>query len=368
MTQPDDDGASPRRAADELDPIDGIDEVTGPAIGAPGDATTDQTPLPMRLAPLTTPAGTSAAPAVRPNYPTGHRLGRYTLDDVIGIGAFSTVYRATDTALSLPVVVKVLSPMASTAAVERFRNEILFSRRIHHPGFCRIFELHEEETFDGPLRYLTMELVQGRTLGDLMNEGPMSAGRAVNLARGLCDVVSAAHEQGIVHGDLKPGNIMVRTQPARRGMLGDRRLEARDELVVLDFGAASAKDIVDTGVRVGSVRYMAPELFQRERPSPQSDVWAIGVILYGCLTGGYPFDGKTERDVAEATRRPVQPPSAQRPGLGDAVDDVVMGSLAADRSVRFADCRALAAALDDTLDRLRERPSLLRRLLAVIGR
>jgi serine/threonine-protein kinase len=346
----------------------GSEETTGPRVGAPGDAITDATPLASLVKPpLTTPPGGTAAPT-RPNHPAGHRLGRYSLDAVVGTGASSTVYRATDTALSLPVVVKVLSPTASPTAVERFRNEILFSRRIHHPGFCRIFELHEEDTFDGPLRYLTMELVEGRTLGDVMNEGPMTPARALNLARGLCDVVAAAHEQGVVHGDLKPGNIMVRAQPPRRQLLVDRRAEPRDELVVLDFGAASAKDINDTGVRVGSVRYMAPELFQQERPSPQSDVWAIGVILYGCLAGGYPFDGKSELDVAEATRRRPPPPSTLRPGLPDTVDDVVMGALNRDRSARFADCRAFATALDETIDALREPPSLWGRLTALFRR
>src|SRR5690606_15760654 len=150
----------------------------------------------------------------------GSRLDRYRLEHVVGQGAFSTVYRAFDTALSLPVVIKVLHADASEAAVTRFRNEIFFSRRVHHPGFCRIFELHEEDGADGPLRYLTMEHVEGRTLGDVMNEGPMSSTRALSIARALCDVVAAAHDQGVVHGDLKPGNIMVRREIPRSS---DRR-------------------------------------------------------------------------------------------------------------------------------------------------
>lgn len=308
---------------------------------------------------------TTPSRGLRPSLALGHLVGRYRVDGAVGQGSWSTVYRATDTSLNLPVVLKVLSPQASQAVVERFKNEILFSRRVSHPGFCRIYELYEEQTFEGPLRYLTMELVEGKTLGDLMNEGPMEPARALAVARGLCDVVAAAHDQGVIHGDLKPGNVMVRATSRRRL---ERRAEARDELVVLDFGAATARDLNVGAGRVGSLRYMAPELFEHDAPSPQSDVWAIGVILYGCLTGGYPFDGKSELDVAEATRRPPPPPSSRRAGLPSDIDAVVMSALERDKARRVADCRVFAAALDETLADLRPSRSLWRRLVGFFGR
>ena len=343
----------------------GEDVVEGDATGdaaTTAEMATGRAPVVAKA--TTTPPGGALARVI---YPEGHLLGRYRLHAVVGHGAWSTAYRATDTALSLPVVVKVLSPEASADTVERFRNEILFSRRVHHPGFCRIYELHEDETFDGPLRYLTMELVQGRTLGDLMNEGPMDIRRAVSIARSLCDVAAAAHAQGVIHGDLKHGNIMVRAGAERRAdRRSERRQEARDELVVLDFGAAFAKDVSGSAVRVGSVRYMAPELFEQEPPSPQSDVWAIGVILYGCLTGGYPFDGGSEKDVAEATRRPPIATSQHRRELSADVDTVVMRALERHKAERFVDCRAFATALDDVLELLHPRGSLFRRLWTAI--
>ena len=136
----------------------------------------------------------------------GSMLDRFRLDEVLGHGVFSTVFKAFDTTLDLPVVVKVLGKNASVDAIERFRREIVFSRRLAHPGFSRIFEFHEvqagevpsEDAADGArLRYLTMEFIEGRTLGDLMNEGPMPERRALTIARDLCDIVAVAHEQGV---------------------------------------------------------------------------------------------------------------------------------------------------------------------------
>lgn len=374
------------RSADETD--DGEDTAAGPVAPTAGTITGDIPVVHVDAAgraettqPLPRPPNTPAPPrtdvvvevrapqtqnrGVRADVQPGRRLGRYRLDAVIGTGASSTVFRAHDLSLDLPVVVKVLADDASDAAVDRFRKEILFSRRVANPGFSRIFELHEDETFDGPLRYLTMELVDGRTLGDLMNDGPMPPLRALTIARDLCAIVTAAHDQGVVHGDLKPSNVMLRAGPRRN--VTDRWQEPKDDLVILDFGAATAKDVKDPGVRVGSVRYMAPELFELDaaahRPSPQTDVWAIGVIAYACLTGRYPFDGGSDRDVADASRRTdAAPPSKHRDGLSDAVDDAVLKALARDRAARHVDCRAFKAALNEAIKSVKTKPGLFARL------
>ena len=135
---------------------------------------------------------------------------------------------------------------------------------------------------------------------------------------------------------------------------------------MLDFGAAVAADVEDSGVRVGSVRYMAPELFERERASAQSDVWAIGVIAYACLTGCFPFNGDSDRAVAEATRRRPPPPSSVVSGVGvawdPAVDEVVLRALTRDRSQRFSDCLAFGRALDLAEEMVLPRSSFLERL------
>ncbi len=357
--------AQPETEPPTLPPVTGSGAettTTGPALATSGE---DSSSSPNTTnATTATATATNAAPRARSDIGAGKRLGRYRLDAIVGHGAFSTVWKAHDTSLDLPVVVKVLADDASEAAVERFRREILFSRRVAHPGFSRIFELHEEETFDGPLRYLTLELVEGRTLGDLMNEGPMAPQRALTIARDLCEIADAAHQQGVVHGDLKPSNIMLRA--AARRTVTDRWTEPKDELVVLDFGAATAKDVRDTGVRVGSVRYMAPELFEMsvtQLPSPQTDVWAIGVVAYGCLVGRYPFDGPTDRDVAEAARRnEPKKPSEQRKNIPANVDDAVLRALKRDRSERYPDCRAFRRALDEALRDLKAKPSFIARL------
>lgn len=345
-----------------LPPVTDTSTTTGPSLVTSGEDSSASNPT-------TTASSQTTEPRARADIAPGQRLGRYRLDAVIGHGAFSTVWKAHDTSLDLPVVVKVLADDASEAAVERFRREIVFSRRVSHPGFSRIFELHEEETFDGPLRYLTLELVEGRTLGDLMNEGPMAPQRALTIARDLCEIVSAAHDQGVVHGDLKPSNIMLRAAGKRN--VTDRWTEPKDNLVILDFGAATAKDVRDTGVRVGSVRYMAPELFemsQTQLPSPQTDVWAIGVVAYGCLVGRYPFDGATDRDVAEAARRnEPKKPSEQRKGIPAVVDDAVLRALRRDRAERYPDCRSFRRALDEALRDLKAKPGLWSRIRRLFG-
>jgi serine/threonine-protein kinase len=198
-----------------------------------------------------------------------------------------------------------------------------------------------------------------------MNEGPMPPARALTIARDLCAIVAAAHDQGVVHGDLKPGNVMLRA--AQRRNVTDRWQEPKDDLVILDFGAATAIDIKGPDVRVGSVRYMAPELFEADtdahRPTAQTDVWALGVIAYGCLTGRYPFDGSSDREVAEAARRSTPtPPSHHRPELDAVVDDTVLKALARDRPARYPDCRAFKLALNQALGE-QVRPGLWQRLL-----
>jgi serine/threonine-protein kinase len=294
--------------------------------------------------PSTTPGRTLPRPETRAAVQPGRVLAGCRLEAVVGQGAFSTVFAARDVGTDAPLVVKVLAAEAPPPVVERFRREVVFARRLSHPGFGRIHALVEEATDDGPVLALTMERIDGRTLGDVMNEGPMAPARAVAVGRALAAVVAVAHAAGVVHGDLKPGNVLLRRTPRVVGP--DHPDRSVPDVVVIDFGAATAVDVPACAERFGSVHYLAPELFTDERPTPAVDVWSIGVILYGCLTGRFPFDGPDERAIAEAARagRPP-PPSSLRLGVPRVVDDVVQRALTPSRRVRPADAAALADLL-----------------------
>jgi serine/threonine protein kinase len=277
---------------------------------------------------------TNASP---PSLAPGARLGRYRIERVLGEGSFSTVYLAHDTTLDLDVGIKVLHPDVNEGVVARFRREIVFSRRIAHPGICRVFDLHE----DGALKYLTMEHIEGTTLASAMNHGVMPVRRALHIARGLADAASAAHDVGVVHCDLKPGNVMLR---AREPLSG-----THDAVVVLDFGAATVGvDPSRRGNAVGSPHYLAPEVWKGEAPTAQSDLYAIGVILYGCLTGQLPYGAHDVVELVLQIRHstPVAPSALQR-DIPPEVDDVVARAMAVEPAQRFADARALMGALDD---------------------
>jgi eukaryotic-like serine/threonine-protein kinase len=226
----------------------------------------------------------------------GTQLGTYEILFPVGAGGMGEVYRARDLRLGREVAVKVLpSEVASSPErLARLEREARTVAGLNHPN---IVVLHSIEEEDG-IRFLTMELVEGQNLTDLISPGGLSLQRILELSIPLSDALAAAHERGVVHRDLKPGNIMV----------------TRDGRVkVLDFGLAKlvgtgsdAKTVIalsTAGERVGTVPYMAPEQIRGEDVDARVDLFAFGIILYELATGRRPFGGETAGDIIPAILR-----------------------------------------------------------------
>ncbi|OGQ25405.1 MAG: hypothetical protein A2138_26465 [Deltaproteobacteria bacterium RBG_16_71_12] len=264
----------------------------------------------------------------------GDRLGRFRLDREIGQGSHGVVFVATDTALDTQVAVKILHPWLTqdTAVRDRFKRELLLARRIAHPGVCRLFDLHEE----GEAFFITMEFVEGQTLLSILkNEGRLQPLRAVRILRGVCQALAAAHQAGVIHRDLKPANIIVR---------------AGESPMILDFGTATAGDVsrvTRPGTAVGSMRFIAPEVFTGVSPSIGTDVYSLGVVSYVVLAGKLPYNAAAGAiEMLEMIR--TQPPArldTVQPDVPKALADVVGKAMEKAPEARFKNAKELDDAL-----------------------
>ena len=283
-------------------------------------------------------AALAAAPALPMPIAAGMTLaGRYVVEAEVGRGGMGVVYRAHDRELGETVALKVIAPhLASDPQVtERFRREVGASRKVTHPNVVRLFDLGQA---DGHLFY-SMEWFHGRSLEDRLSRNaalPLSEARRIFLA--VCDGLEAAHQVGVVHRDLKPGNILVADDGAVK---------------LIDFGLASAAGSVGltaTGLLIGTPAYMAPEQVRGGPQDERTDLYAFGVVLYRALTGVLPFDGKNPiaMGFAHVSETP-KPPRALRPELPAEAEALILRAMAKEPRERFPRARDLRAAIEAAL-------------------
>jgi eukaryotic-like serine/threonine-protein kinase len=260
---------------------------------------------------------------------------RYALGRELGSGGMARVVAAHDQLLDREVAVKLLSAPSDGAARTRFLQEARSAARLSHPDAVSVFDTGEHEGQP----FIVMELIDGETLGDLLDrEGPLEVEVAVAITLGVLDVLAAAHRQGMVHRDVKPGNVLL---PAEGGVK------------LADFGIAKAMDEVSAGLTatgsvVGTASYLAPELVEGGRATPASDVYSVGCMLYALLAGRPPFTGDSALAVAYAQRHtPVPAVETLRPEVPAELRAVLDRALAKDPSVRYPDAEGMRAALLD---------------------
>jgi serine/threonine-protein kinase len=271
--------------------------------------------------------------------------GRYVLGEVLGMGGMATVWRARDEVLGREVAVKVLSPQyaADPGFLARFEREARHAARLSHPHLVTVFDCG----VDASMPYIVMELVAGPTLRQVLDRaGTLPAGEAVSIAAAVCEALEVAHAAGLVHRDIKPANIV---------------LASGGEVKVLDFGIARADGgagATRTQAVLGTAAYLSPEQASGHPAEPQSDLYALGCVLFELLTGAPPFSADSTLGLAyRHVHDDPGPPSARRPGLPERLDQVTGRLLAknpADRPPTAAAARAglLAALNQDATARL----------------
>ena len=269
------------------------------------------------------------------------QFGRYRFVREIGRGGMGAVYEAIHEDLGRPVALKLMhSPFAQPVTIARFLREGRLAAQIRHPNVVDVFDIGLE----GGVPFIVMELLKGETLaGHLARCAPLSARAIAELMLPIMSAVAAAHEMGVVHRDLKPGNIIL----ARRG----RRLSP-PQPVVLDFGISKTADDDDapltrSGSILGTVHYMSPEQTRGAKfATPLSDQYALGVMLYECATGALPFQGNGAYQLMHAiVTAPVCPPSAINPAVGTEFDAIVLRAMDRNPDKRFPSVEALGSAL-----------------------
>ena len=272
---------------------------------------------------------------------SGTKLGPYEIQSSLGAGGMGEVYRARDTRLDRTVAIKVLPShlSASPDLRARFEREAKSISGLQHPNICVLHDVGRQDGID----FLVMEYLEGETLATRLARKPLTPDEALRSAIEIADALDRAHRAGLVHRDLKPGNVMLTKGGAKLMDFGLAKLHtfAGSTKQAPSFTAAAtmaemASPITTAGTVVGTVQYMSPEQVQGKEADARSDIFAFGAMLYEMLTGQRAFEGKSQLSVASAIlEKDPNPISAIRPSAPPVLDHVVRTCLAKDPEERF---------------------------------
>lgn len=269
----------------------------------------------------------------------GTLSGRYETGEKLGTGGMSNVYKATDRILERTVAVKILAEHLSDDErfVARFRREALAVAKLIHPNIVQVYDTGIDEG----RHYIVMEYVEGRSGAQILQrQGPPEPDTAAEIGVQACAGLDYAHRRGIIHRDVKPGNLMIVGGPVGGGEM---------TVKLTDFGIARAIEqtrITQVGSVVGTAAYLAPEQVRGEEATPATDVYALGVVLYQFLTGRLPYEGSSlaELAVRQQNEKPL-PPDTYNSEVPETLGAAVLRALEGDPSRRYASADELAAGL-----------------------
>jgi serine/threonine protein kinase len=260
--------------------------------------------------------------------------GRYQVIEEVGHGGMGKVYKVFDTDIKEKIALKLLRPEIALdkETIERFSNELKLARKIRHKNICGMFDLGKAEG----TTFITMEFVPGEDLKKFIRKsGQLGAGRAVSIAKQVCEGLEEAHRLGVVHRDLKPQNIMV-----------DEDGNAR----IMDFGIARSlrgKSITGAGVMIGTPDYMSPEQVEGKDVDQRSDIYSLGIILYEMLTGRVPFEGDTPFTIGVKHKSEIpRDPREINTQIPQDLGGLVLKCLEKDKAKRYQTAQELHADLE----------------------
>ena len=269
--------------------------------------------------------------------PLNKRVGRFYLIEKLGVGSTGTVFRGHDPVIDRDVAIKILNTATNATdkkqREQQFINEARAAGRLSHPSIVTIYDASSE----GGTTFIAMEFLPGQDLRHLLSQGKtFDIIEMATIIQKIADALSVAHRSGVIHRDIKPGNIMV-TRAGRAKLT--------------DFGIARVDGgvLTQTGMLAGSAAYMSPEQFTGERVDERSDLWACGVLLFVMLTGKHPFAGSSFTETMKKIIDTEPPALSSWRALPPAFDTIVRRALAKNPAERFQSASRFAAALH-TLD------------------